>query len=160
MSKDVFWIANTGLAIVARPHGDELLKDDLSRLKNAGIQVLVSTVEEWEAHALGLASEGQLARGLGIEFMSYPMRDRSTPSNRENFTSFAKSLATRLDAGEKIGVHCRGCIGRSTVVTACTLITMGWSAKDALRSIEIAREFPVPDTDEQYAWILAFGAAR
>lgn len=160
MSKDVCWIANTGLAIAMRPRGDESLKDDLARLKSAGIQTLISTIEDWEARALGLAREQELAESVGIRFLSYPMRDRSTPSDRQNFTRFVKNLAVRLDAGEKIGVHCRGCIGRSTVVTACTLITMGWSAADALRAIEIAREFPVPDTDEQRAWILAFGAAQ
>ena len=160
MSKDVYWIANTGLAIVPRPRGDEWLKDDLSRLKSAGIQGLVSTVEDWEARALGLARERELAESVGIHFISYPLPDRSTPSNREDFTRFVKSLTTRLEAGEKIGVHCRGCIGRSTVVTACTLIILGWSAADALRAIEIAREFPVPDTDEQREWILAFGEAQ
>jgi protein-tyrosine phosphatase len=160
MSKDVYWIAKTGLAIVARPRGDEWLEDDLARLRNAGIQTLISTVEDWEARSLGLARERELAESRGIEFISYPMRDRSTPTNRVDFARFVKSLATRLEGGEKIGVHCRGCIGRSTVVTACTLITMGWSAADTLRAIEIAREFPVPDTDEQQAWIVAFGAAQ
>lgn len=160
MSKDVYWIANTGMAIVPRPRGDDELEDDLLRLKSAGIQTIVSTVEEWEARALGLAREREVAASLGIEFISYPMQDRSTPANIEEFRQFVKSLAARLEEGEKIGVHCRGCIGRSTVVTACTLITMGWSAKDALRAIEIAREFPVPDTDEQRDWIVAFGAAQ
>lgn len=160
MKKNVYWIANTGLAIVARPGSDDRLEDDLLRLRNAGVQTIVSTVEEWEARTLGLAREREIATNLGIEFLSYPMQDRSTPSNLEDFRRFVKSLAARLEAGEKIGVHCRGCIGRSTVVTACTLITMGWSAMDALRAIEIARDFPVPDTDEQHAWILAFGAAQ
>ena len=158
--KDVYWIERNGLAIVMRPRADKQLEDDLSRLKNAGIQTLVSTVEDWEARELGLANERAIAERLGLQFISYPMLDRSTPSNREDFTRFVKSLATRLEAGEKIGVHCRGCIGRSTVVTACTLITMGWSAKDALHAIAVAREFPVPDTDEQRAWILAFGTKR
>lgn len=160
MSKDVFWIGNTGLAIVPRPRGDEWLNDDLARMKNAGIQTLVSTIEPWEANALGLGREHELAQRVGLNFISYAMPDRTTPSNRGDFTRFVKSLAARLEAGEKIGVHCRGCIGRSTVVTACTLITVGWSALDALHAIEIAREFRVPDTDEQREWILAFGAAQ
>jgi len=158
--KDVYWIERTGLAIVMRPRGDGELEEDLIRLKIAGIQTLISTVEDWEAGELGLANERVIAERLGFHFISYPMQDRSTPSNREDFSRFVKSLATLLEAGERIGVHCRGCIGRSTVVTACTLITMGWSAKDALHAIAVARAFPVPDTDEQRAWILAFGTKR
>lgn len=160
MKKDVFWIADSGLAIVMRPRGDEWLKDDLAHLRHSGIRTLISAVEDWEAHALGLVREGELAEAVGLHFISYPMQDRSTPSDYEDFRRFVRSLATRLETGEKIGVHCRGCIGRSTVVTACTLITMGWSAADALRAIEIAREFPVPDTEEQRVWILAFGAGQ
>lgn len=160
MSKDVCWIANTGLAIVMRPRGDDWLEDDLLRFKNAGIQTIVSTVEEWEARALGLAREAELSESVGLGFISHPMRDRSTPPDREHLARFVKNLASRVESGEKIGVHCRGCIGRSTVVTACTLITMGWTASDALRAIELAREFPVPDTDEQRDWIVAFGAAK
>jgi len=143
-----------------RPRGDKELEGDLARIKNAGIQTIVSTIEDWEARALGLAREAEFAKLLGFQFIFFPMRDRSTPSDRKQFTRFVQSLAARLAAGERIGVHCRGCIGRSTVVTACTLIAMGWNASEALRAIELAREFPVPDTDEQYAWILAFGTAQ
>lgn len=128
------------------------------QLKNDGVQTLVSTIESWEEQILGLAEERVIAELLGIHFLSYPMPDRSTPEDRQDFSRFVLGLSRRLEAREKIGVHCRGCIGRSTVVAACTLITAGWEASDALKAIEKAREFPVPDTEEQRAWILAFGA--
>lgn len=143
-----------------RPRGEEWLEDDMLRLKNGGVQTLVSTVEDWEARYLGLAEESAIAERLGIHFISYPMLDRSTPPDREQFRRFVQSIARRIEAGEKVAVHCRGCIGRSTVVTACTLITLGWSASEALIAIETAREFPVPDTEEQREWILAFGAQQ
>lgn len=158
--KDIFWIGETGLAIVLRPRGDDWLQDDLSRMRKGGIQTLVSTVEDWEAGMLGLANERATAESLGLHFISYPMQDRSTPPQRDSFKRFVLSLAQRLHNGEKIGVHCRGCIGRSTVVTAATLITMGWSAADALDAIEITRGCSVPDTEEQREWIMAFGAVR
>jgi protein-tyrosine phosphatase len=157
---DVFWIAKTGLAIVMRPHGDDLLRDELSHLKRAGIQTLISTLEVWEARELGLANEGSLAEELGLHFISYPIRDRTAPSRKEEFDEFVGGLAQRLQAGEKIGVHCRGCIGRSTVVTASTLIKLGWDAEKALDAIELARGCSVPDTEEQREWILDFGAAK
>ena len=157
---DVFWIGETGLAIVMRPRGDDWLLDELNRLRRAGIQTLVSTLEVWEARELGLAEEGALAEEMGLHFLSYPIRDRATPSHREQFDRFVQSLAERLHTGDKIGVHCRGCIGRSTVVTASTLIKLGWSHKRALDAIEIARGCSVPDTEEQRDWILDFGATK
>jgi len=154
---DIFWIADTGLAIVLRPRGDDWLENDLKRIRMAGIETIVSTVETWEARALGLANEGDIAQRLGMHFISYPMQDRSVPFDREDFTDFVSMLAKRLRTGERIGVHCRGCIGRSTVVAASTLIKLDWPAENALEAIEKARGCSVPDTEEQRDWIIEFG---
>jgi len=156
---DVFWIDGTSLAIVLRPRGDDWLENDLQRIRMAGIQTIVSTIEPHEARELGLAEEGPAVEGLGMRFISFPLQDRSVPPNREGFTEFVLKLAKRVQAGEKIGVHCRGCIGRSSVVVASTLIKLGWTAERALDEIEVARGCSVPDTEEQRDWILAFGAA-
>jgi protein-tyrosine phosphatase len=157
---DVCWINDTGLAIVMRPRGDDWLRDDLSRLKRAGIQTIVSTLESSEARELGLSAESSLSEELGLRFLSFPIRDRTTPANIEAFHDFVRALAKRICAGERIGVHCRGCIGRSTIVTACTLIELGWPAQRALLAIETARGCLVPDTEEQREWITEFGAGQ
>jgi protein-tyrosine phosphatase len=156
---DVFWIADTGLAIVLRPRGDDWLENDLQRIRMAGIQTIVSTIEPWEARELGLADEGPTVERLGMRFISYPMEDRSVPPERKPFTDFVVKLGKRLQSGEKIGVHCQGCIGRSTVVTASTLIKLGWTAERALDEIDVARGCLVPDTEEQRDWIMEFGEA-
>lgn len=157
---DVFWIGDTGLAIVLRPRGDEWLENDLERIRMAGIQTIVSTIEPWEARDLGLSDEGATVERLKMRFIWYPLRDRSVPPDRHAFTDFVVKLGRRLQSGEKIGVHCKGCIGRSTVVTASTLIKLGWSAERALDEIEVARGCSVPDTEEQRDWILDFGDAE
>jgi len=157
---DVFWIADTGLAIVLRPRGDDWLENDLQRIHMAGIQTIVSTIESSEARELGLAEEGRTVERLGMRFISYPLQDRSVPSRREDFTEFVLKLGRRLQSGEKIGVHCQGCIGRSTVVTASILIKLGWTAERALYEIEKARGCSVPDTEEQRDWIIDFGEAE
>lgn len=158
---DVLWIdapaRQTGLAIIMRPRGDDWLEDELRRLQHQGIQTIVSTLEHWEADGLGLGKEDVTSRQLGLEFISYPLPDRSVPSDRAKFHNLVSSLARRLQAGERIGVHCRGCIGRSTVVAACTLIKMGWAPEQALHAIEVARGCAVPDTEEQREFILDFG---
>ena len=154
---DIFWIADSGLAIVLRPRGDDWLENDLQRIRMAGIQTIVSTLESRESRELGLARELDVAENLGLQFISFPMPDRSVPFDREDFTQFVSMLAKRLQSGERIGVHCRGCIGRSTLVTASILIKLGWSAENALDAIETSRGCSVPDTEEQRDWILDFG---
>ena len=70
----------------------------------------------------------------------------------------AMGLADRLRTGERIGVHCRGSIGRSTVTAACALIHLGWQPQAALEAIAAARGCAVPDTEEQRRWILSYEA--
>jgi protein-tyrosine phosphatase len=156
---EICWIEGepgVKLAIVMRPAGGDYLEDELRGLKRGGIDTLVSMLEPWEASALGLGSEGPLAAEAGMEFLSFPIPDRTTPERMGAFREFAAELARRLRAGERIGVHCRGSIGRSTVAAASALMHLGWNAKDALLAIAAARGFPVPDTDEQREWIIAY----
>jgi protein-tyrosine phosphatase len=158
---DVFWIESTppvGLAVVLCPREGESLKDDLLRYKQSGVDVLVSLLDPNEALWLGLKDEGPLAEAAGIRFLTFPILDAHVPANIAAFRAFAAGLADRLRAGERIGVHCRGSIGRATVTAACTLIHLGWKAKDALRAIESARGCEVPDTTEQLRWIRNYKA--
>jgi hypothetical protein len=158
---NVFWIEGTppvGLAIVLCPRGDDSLSDELLRYKQSGVEVLVSLLEPNEAIWLGLGQEGPLAEAAGMRFLSYPILDVHVPANVGPFRAFVAGVAGRLRAGERIGVHCRGSIGRSTVTAACTLIHLGWNATQALRAIQAARGCVIPDTEEQLRWILSYKA--
>jgi protein-tyrosine phosphatase len=156
---EIFWIRTrpkVGLAIVLCPRGDDLLKPDLIELKQGGIDTLVSMLEEDEAAWLGLRQEAKVAQNLGMRFVSFPIPDRNVPPDRRAFNAFISDLASRLVDGAKIGVHCRGCIGRSTVTTASVLILLGFPPKKALSAIQAARGCTVPDTLEQERWIFHF----
>ena len=156
---EIFWINGSPpapLAVVLRPRGDDWLKDELLRMKQGGIQTLVSLLEVEEAASLGLAQEGSVAEQIGMQFVCFPIPDVHVPSDPDSFKKFAAGLASRLGAGVKVGVHCRGSIGRATVAVACTLIQMGWKPKAALDAIAAARGLAVPDTQEQEEWILSY----
>lgn len=159
--EEIFWIKGdppAPLAIVLCPSGDDWLEDDLLRMKQAGIQTLVSMLEKTEGILLGLEDEGPAAVFIGLNFLSFPIPDKNIPPDTAAFQEFVEGLASRLRAGESLGVHCRGSIGRSTVTAACALIHLGWSPKSALTAIEEARGCPVPDTKEQRTWILNYKA--
>ena len=97
-----------------------------------------------------------MAQRVGLQFLSYPIQDGNIPSDTASFRAFVRDIADRLAAGQHVGVHCRGCIGRATVAAAGALIHRGWKARDALEAIAIARGYAVPDTLEQEDWILAY----
>jgi len=159
--KSIFWIKGNppaSLAIVLCPLGDDSMEEYLLDLKRGGIETLVSMLESSEAILLGLEDEGPAAVHLGLKFISYPIPDTRVPVDTASFRAFAASLADRLRAGEHIGVHCRGSIGRSAVTVACALIHLGWKPKAALAAIEAARGLAVPDTQEQQDWIMRYKA--
>jgi protein-tyrosine phosphatase len=158
---NVFWIKGEPpptLAMVLCPRGGNRLEDELLRIRREGVQILVSLLEEREAEMLGLAEEGSLAQRSGMKFLSFPIPDVHVPQDSDSFRAFAEMLASNLRAGEGIGVHCRGSIGRATVTAACALIHLGWEPRAALAAIEAARGCPIPDTEEQRRWIMHYKA--
>jgi protein-tyrosine phosphatase len=155
----IFWIEcepRVPLAIVTCPRGDGLLQDELAKLKQGGVETIVSLLEQDEAIWLGLKDEGRLAAEAGIGFLSHPFPDANVPLDPLAFRVFVAGLAGRISAGEAVGIHCRGSIGRSTITSACTLIHLGWTARKALAVIEAARGCPVPNTLQQERWILDY----
>jgi protein-tyrosine phosphatase len=78
------------------------------------------------------------------------------PPDTAGFRQLVSRLAAEIRAGRRVGAHCRGCIGRSTVLIASLMIALGSDAETALVQIAQARGFQVPDTPEQRAWILSF----
>jgi protein-tyrosine phosphatase len=155
----IYWVQDgrsPRFAIVPRPRGGDWLRDDLAALKTGGIDILVSFLPGYEAEELGLSEEAQLAAEAGLEFISYPVLDRTVPDDLPGFRALVQRLAGEVRAGRRVGAHCRGCIGRSTVLIAALMMTLGSGAETALAQIEQARGFQVPDTPEQRAWILDF----
>jgi protein-tyrosine phosphatase len=154
--KEIYWIQHDvppRVAIVARPRGGEWLQNDLQNLKRGGIDVLVSLLMPEESAELGLNSEQKTAEDLGMNFVAYPIPDRTVPTDLPAFSKLVARLTSAVRDGSSIAAHCRASIGRSTVVTAAILISQGISPDDALALIEEARGYPVPDTIEQREWI-------
>jgi protein-tyrosine phosphatase len=160
-SNGIFWIEGNpppSLAIVLCPRGGRGLRDELLTMKRGGIETLVSLLDEEQAGWLDLLEEGPLAERIGLQFLSHPMPDHHLPPDEQAFRAFVAGLANRLRAGERIGVHCLGSIGRATITAACALIELGWEPEAALAAVEAARCCPVPDTQEQEEWILGYKA--
>src|SRR5580700_10472556 len=132
--KTVLWIEEANpsrLAIVLRPRGAEGLRADLELVREAGIDVLVSLLTADDNEDLGLTAEGKIAEQLGMKFISYPILDRCTPADLASFRELVADLRDQVRAGKRVGAHCRGCIGRATVLIASVMIALGCDASQA-----------------------------
>jgi len=150
-----FWIRREGLrlAITPRPRGYDWLVGDIRLLKRAGVDVLVSALSPYETEDMGLLEESQCCQNYGLEFLSFPIEDRSVPTSFSEFDGLLNSLTDRLRKGKAVGVHCRAGIGRSSMIVASALIRDGLSVDSAFRAIQDARDCSVPDTAEQRQWV-------
>ncbi len=159
MRLDLYEIATGGfgrLATMARPAGDAWLSEEMAELARAGVTDLVSHLGEYEAFALGLADEATAARAAGLRFHWFPIADGALP-RQPKFNAFIDTLVPVVEHGGFLVVHCRGGIGRSSITAAAILIRLGSAPADAIRAIAAARGFPVPDTMEQYDFVMSLG---
>lgn len=158
MRSAIYWINKSWpgrIAIVARPRGGDWLEDEIAAWANAGLDVIVSLLEEDEAAELGLSQESELCRVAGLSFISFPIVDRSIPASRPDVLALADKLGKLLKQGKNIGIHCRQSVGRASLLAASVLIGLGAEPHDALRQIGDARGCEVPETPQQLEWLLA-----
>jgi len=137
-----------------RPRGGDWLTDELQSLREMGVDVLVSLLTTEEERELELDQEGSLCVATGLEYASFPVEDRDLPA--ANVVDFIRTLASQLQAGRSIAVHCRMGIGRSSLIAASVLGLLGTESDAAFAMIATARGMTVPDTPEQRDWVSTF----
>lgn len=157
MQAEMYWICEVAagrLGVMPRPRGGDWLEDEIRSLRDAGVDVVISLLEPHEVAELEIAEEPAFCQRCEISFLSFPIRDRTVPRSKEEALTFASSILDRLRSGKNVVVHCRGGIGRSSVIAACILMKSGMDANMALQQIERARGCSVPDTPEQREWLV------
>ena len=78
MKPELFWISGPWrgkLAIAARPRGGDWLDDEATGWRRAGVDVIVSLLENDEAAQLDLVGECQAAEHNNINFISSNSRN-------------------------------------------------------------------------------------
>lgn len=159
MRTELYWVRGPWpgrLAIMPRPRGGDWLEDEIQAWRRSGVDAIVSLLTTDEVSDLSLADEGELCRANGIQFFSFPITDRGTPSSGEDFSDLVMKLAERLADGKNVAIHCRQGIGRAAVVAICLLVLSGMDPQAAVQRVSAARGCPVPETPEQRRWIADF----
>ena len=162
MKTEVYWITGPWsgqLAIAPRPRGGDWLEDEIHAWRGMGFNVVVSLLTPDEIAEFELEQEERWCQKDSIEFYAFPISDLDVPDSRQALAALIKKLDLALRAGKRVAVHCRQGIGRSGLVTAALLITAGEDVDTVWEHISQSRGRPVPDTDEQRAWVKTFDSA-
>jgi protein-tyrosine phosphatase len=155
----MYWISELGtarLAISSRPEGGDLLKNEIHRFRQAGVDVIVSTLTSEEIEELDLAKEPDYCSEVGIDFKPFPIPDHDIPDSYETVRVFVEGLSKDLLAGKAVMIHCLAGVGRSALLAASTLCVMGISVNRAFGLIGRARGCIVPETVMQRVWVDRF----
>jgi protein-tyrosine phosphatase len=139
------------LAVVTRPRGDAL-QQEMSELRAAGYDTLVSALTPPEEAEHGLTQEGATAVAAGLRYHSLAIPDYGLLV-AGTLEAPLRELAAALRGGAAIGVHCGQGIGRSPLIVASLLRHSGLSADEAWARLRMARGRRVPDTEEQKLWV-------
>ncbi len=159
MTSEIYWIneAQIGekrIGIMARPRGNDWLGDEIKGLKVRNVDCLVSLLEQSEIEELELNNEEKLCEKWDIQFINFPILDFNTPKNEREFLALAEELASKVEAGKRVVIHCRMGIGRSSTLAAAIMIKLGYEGAGVFEVIGKYRKLKVPDTEEQKNWIL------
>jgi protein-tyrosine phosphatase len=159
---DLRWIKEIEphrLAITARPRGGEWLEGDITAWRRGGVDLVVSLIDSEEERELELELESVLCRASGIEFLSFPIRDRSVPNSPDATASLVDWVVSDLRRGRGVAIHCRLGIGRTGLVAGCVLRALGHAHDTVFPMLSRARGLPVPDTAAQAEWVRRFQAS-
>ncbi|MEP1768016.1 MAG: hypothetical protein ABJJ53_15430 [Sulfitobacter sp.] len=135
------------------------LLDDLTTVKAAGVNTIVSLLEQPEAQKAGLGSQPDACTALNLTYLNHPIRDMQLP-DPDAFADFSANIAARLHAGAHVAVHCFASIGRTGMLTCTTLGHFGYDAASALSLVSQLRGVAVPDTPQQADFIKRMIAAQ
>ncbi len=159
MKTNLYWIEGPWpgrLAISARPRGGDWLEDEVRSWKQSDVNVIVSLLTDDEIASLDLAHEAELCRAHGLQFLSFPVVDRSVPSSRRVTLDLLKKLDCALIEGKNLLIHCRQGIGRAALIAISLLVLSGVDPETAFQSVSASRGVSVPETTEQRKWVMEF----
>jgi len=139
-----------GLGIPAGPWKRDL-DLDLLAIRDWGVQVLVSLIEDFEFELLGVPDLPEKAKSLAIRWIHLPIVDFSIPDCRfeEQWNTTGKELRKVLVDGGRIVLHCREGLGRTGTIAARLLVEFGMDPRAAIARVRQARPGAIQTREQE-----------
>ena len=135
-----------------RGHGwDRDLATDVGVVREWGATTVVTLIEEHEFHLLAIEALAEEVRRFDMEWLHLPIRDVDIPDGRfeQAWKESGPAIHERLDAGQRILIHCRGGLGRTGLVAALILVERGIEARSAIRCVRVVRPHAIETTAQE-----------
>ncbi|MDR3479961.1 MAG: dual specificity protein phosphatase family protein [Burkholderiaceae bacterium] len=157
MRPTIYKVAKCGegfLAVMAKPVAGEWIVDEFAGIAQFDVKCMVSLLERHEISELGLSKAPTLCESNGIEYIHFPIKDRDIPLSATKTFAMVDEIHDGILHGKNTVIHCRAGIGRTGLISASILVREGFSPVEAFKLVSQARGVPVPDTPEQFDWVV------
>ena len=137
------------------------LRADVAAIRDWGATTVVSLIEMHEFGLLSIQTLEDEVCNHGMDWLHLPIRDVDIPNERfeQVWRVSGPRIHQRLDAAQRILIHCRGGLGRTGLVAALVLVERGMEPWAAIRRVRAARPHAI-ETTEQESYVLAWKGGR
>lgn len=127
------------------------LDTDIQAVKDWGAALVITLMEEHELHEVQVAELGEKVTDSGMDWVWMPLVDDGTPDSDQiaTFRRFEPYFSEVLSSGQDILIHCRGGIGRTSVIASLLMVHAGFTANWAVNTVRQTRpgSFHAPGQD-------------
>lgn len=145
-------LCDNQFAIMPHPQGGDFLEQSIEEIKLTGYESVVSMLTSEEQTELELLAEGDICQNKGILYLNFPIRDEVADSDRE-VVQFIDSLALLQEKKKKMVFHCRGGVGRSSMILGLLAAKLGVEPETSFELITRSRGEQAPETEFQRQWV-------
>tara|TARA_Y100000739_G_scaffold218787_2_gene216565 strand:+ start:631 stop:1149 length:519 start_codon:yes stop_codon:yes gene_type:complete len=127
-------------------------ENTLIEYKRRRVKQVVTLLDSDEMEDLGIISFSTLLMDSGFHWIHCPIRDRSTFSDQKRIRTLLEDMKEVLKPNNSVLIHCHAGLGRTGLLAAIFLVSMGLTAESAIKTIRTTRPGSI-ETIEQERYI-------
>ena len=149
---EIAGLCENRFSIMSHPQGGDHLDSEIQKLKIEGFGAIVSMLTLQEQEELGLLKERWYCEAYDIIYMNFPIRDEVAESDQDTI-KFIETLESLQKEKEKILFHCRGGVGRSSMILSLLAAKLGVPTGESFGLISKSRGEIAPESTHQKNWV-------
>ena len=139
----------SGCPTINRQVEPSFLENLLIEYKQRRVKLVVTLLDFNEIEDLGIVSFSTFLMDNGFNWIHCPIRDRSTCSDQKRIRTLLEDIKEVLKSDKSVLIHCHAGLGRTGLLAATFLVSMGLTADSAIKTIRETRPGSIETTEQE-----------